>query len=297
VRRIDDSIQAIAKGGFLDAILDAAPDESQAGWFWELESLPDAPHTRYLYHLLASHEFQEGLKNYRDLRIMRRNLARWQLSLAAFDEMIATRDRAAAERGPRKDQMLASVDLDPLGRQYEDLKLRTAQIERDRDILALANADEVRQVAALQRVEAVLQKLPAGAQRDALAERARLLRGTLTWQLDARYKRSLASLKSELELTGQQLEEAHRRLALASTAAGQAQLDTAGYAARVAELDQRIRKLQPGLDAAAVAQESVLARMAVAELETQKRRLGSYASQAQYALAAIYDHAAAGSGR
>ncbi len=40
------------------------------GWFWQLKQVPDAPHTRYLYHLLASHEFQEGLKNYRDLRIM-----------------------------------------------------------------------------------------------------------------------------------------------------------------------------------------------------------------------------------
>ena len=29
---------------------------------------PDAQNTRYLYPLLASHEFQEGLKNYRDLR-------------------------------------------------------------------------------------------------------------------------------------------------------------------------------------------------------------------------------------
>jgi hypothetical protein len=297
VRRIDESIVAISRSGFLDAILDAAPDESQAGWFWQLERLPDAPHTRYLYHLLASHEFQEGLKNYRDLRIMRRNLARWQLSLAAFDDMIATRERASAERTPRKDRMLAAVDLEPLARRYDALAARMADIEQNRDVHALSTADEARQLATLERIEKTLQSLPAGAQRDALAERARLLRGTLQWQLDARYKLSLVSLKRELRQTAQQLEEARRRLGLAKVAGEQAQLDTAGYSARVAELGERIRRLQPGLDAAATAQEKVLARMAIAELETQKRRLGSYASQAQFALAAIYDHAASGGGR
>jgi hypothetical protein len=297
VGRIDESIAAISRGGFLDAILDAAPDESQAGWFWQLEKLPDAPHTRYLYHLLASHEFQEGLKNYRDLRIMRRNLARWQHSLAAFDDMIETRSSATAERMPRKDRMLATVDIESLAASYDEVSSRVHGIEQRRDVLALATADQARQLAALDRLAAVLHDLPAGAQRDALAERARLLRGTLIWQLDASYKRDLAALLSELQKAAAQLAEARNRVDLVKAAGDQAPLDTAGYTARVAELATRIRTLQPALDAAAHSQERVLAQLAVAELETQKRRLGSYASQAQYALAAIYDHAASGGGR
>ncbi|MDQ1310443.1 MAG: hypothetical protein QG601_1713, partial [Pseudomonadota bacterium] len=89
--RIDESIAAIREGGFLDAILDAAPRDETVGWFWQLQNVPDAPHTRYLYHLLASHEFQEGLKNYRDLRIMQRNLERSRESLEAFDHMVEAR--------------------------------------------------------------------------------------------------------------------------------------------------------------------------------------------------------------
>ena len=64
-------------------------------------NLPDAPETRYLYHLLASHEFQEGLKNYRDLRLMQRNLATWSLSVAAFEDMVDTRRRAFARARAR----------------------------------------------------------------------------------------------------------------------------------------------------------------------------------------------------
>ena len=73
--RLDESIAAIRGGGFLDAVLAAAtapeakPDDAdRAGWLWQLKQAPDAPHTRYLYQLLASHAFQEGLRNYRDLR-------------------------------------------------------------------------------------------------------------------------------------------------------------------------------------------------------------------------------------
>ena len=66
--------------------------------------MPDAPDTRYLYHLLASHEFQEGLKNYRDLRIMQRNLQRSRESLVAFDDMVEAREKAYAARTPRKDR-------------------------------------------------------------------------------------------------------------------------------------------------------------------------------------------------
>ena len=111
-RRIDESIAAIRQGGFLDSILATVPQGDRPGWFWQLEQLPDAPHTRYLYHLLASHEFQEGLKNYRDLRLMQANLSRWTDSLEAFGAMIEAREIAATQREPRRQEMLSGTDLD-----------------------------------------------------------------------------------------------------------------------------------------------------------------------------------------
>ena len=78
------------------------------GWFWQLKSLPDAPESRYLYAVLAGHDFQEGLKNYRDLVYMGGTLERWGDSMGAFEDMIDTRERAYAERLPRADALLAS---------------------------------------------------------------------------------------------------------------------------------------------------------------------------------------------
>jgi hypothetical protein len=59
-------------------------------------------------------------------------------------------------------------------------------------------------------------------------------------------------------------------------------------------LAARVDEIGPRIDAARAAQERVLAAIAVNELEAQKRRLASYATQAQFALAALYDGASAG---
>ena len=291
--RIDESIAAIQRGGFLDAILAASPRGGEVGWFWQLKQVPDAPHTRYLYHLLASHEFQEGLKNYRDLRIMQVNLERWQDSLDSFDDMIAARKRATAEREPRKTDMLARTDVEAFATRQAGLAARVAAIEAGRDVAALANGDQARQWQTLQDIEQRVSALPPGPGREALADRARMLRGSLTWQMDAQYKRRLQLVKRGLAEVDAQLGEARGRLGLVQEASSQAPLDTSGFAARIAELRSRISRIGPGIDAATRAQESVLGTLAVQELTAQKKRLASYATQAQFALAAIYDGAAA----
>ena len=40
---------------------------------------------------MASHDFQEAVKNYRDLAFLDKNLARWDDSIAAYDDMLASR--------------------------------------------------------------------------------------------------------------------------------------------------------------------------------------------------------------
>jgi hypothetical protein len=292
--RIDESIAAIREGEFLDAILDAAPQDETVGWFWQLQNVPDAPHTRYLYHLLASHEFQEGLKNYRDLRIMQRNLERSRESLAAFDHMVEARELAAAARAPRKTEVLADIDLDQLARRQDELTAHVAGIAASRDVAALATDVEREQWTALERIEQVLAGLPPGPQRDALAERVRLLRGTQLWQFDAEYKVRLRRAEASLRETRAALDEARERVALVEQAGEAAPRDTAGFAQRVDDLAQRVDAMGPRIDATAAEQQRMLANVAVQELEAQKRRLASYAMQAQFALASLYDGATAG---
>lgn len=303
-RRLDESIAAIRGGGFLDAVLEAAPDtgaktddSDQAGWLWQLKEAPDAPHTRYLYPLLASHQFQEGLKNYRDLGIMRRNLERQADSLEAFHEMVAARESDSARRRPRKAEMLAGTDLDALEARRAALESRVAAVVAARNATALATPAEAAHWRKLEELASRIAALPPGTQRDALEERVRLLRGTLAWQLDADYKLRLSRLRASLAEADAALAEARRRQALVIEAGALAPRNTEGFAARVQGIERRLERLQPAIGRAASAQERLLADIAIQELETQKARLASYATQAQFALAALYDGATAGGGR
>jgi hypothetical protein len=138
---IDASLGEIDDGTMLDKLLQRDAND-QVGWFWQLKEVPNAPESRYLYHLLAGHDFQEGLKNYRDLAFLGSTLARWQDSIVAFDDMIATRNRAYAERVPQADAVLSSGRLDQYGADRANAGGQLDQIESGLDVAALGTAEE-----------------------------------------------------------------------------------------------------------------------------------------------------------
>ena len=290
-QRIDQSIAAIRSGRLLDAIMENDKADN-VGWYWQLQNLPDAPETRYLYHLLASHEFQEGLKNYRDLKLMQRNLASWELSVTAFDDMVDTRRAAFDQRTPLMQRLLDRVDLDALEARQRDLEVRIAAVERDTDVAALATAREREQWDKVLRIEQVLSRAdPNDPLVQEMREKTRLVRGRLFWDFTSSYKARLWKARKELRELNVAATEARRRWVLVERAREE-------YPARTEQFAQRVNRLQPSiaglsnrLAMAADAQNRYLADIAIRELESQKQRLAEYSLQARFALASIYDRA------
>jgi hypothetical protein len=296
--RIDESIESIRSGGLLEAIV-ANDRGERAGWYWQLQNLPDAPETRYLYHLLAAHEFQEGLKNYRDMRIMQRNLASWSLAVEAFDSMIDARHKAFEQRLPALHDTLDSVDLDALEARKNELESRVAAVERENDVVGLAMNRELVQWRKIEKIEQVLARAD---QNDPLVQemrdKTRLLRGALLWSLNSSYKARLWRARKQLRELDVAYKEARRRWVLVERAREEYPARTDAFAQRVAGLTPRIEALSARLAQAADAQNRYLASIAIRELESQKERLAAYSLQARFALASIYDRAsnAAGGG-
>jgi hypothetical protein len=291
-KRIDESIQAIRDGRLLDAIVENDKAD-QVGWYWQLQNLPDAPETRYLYHLLATHEFQEGLKNYRDLRLMQRNLATWSLSVQAFNDMVDTRRRAYEQRVPGLEKTLDAVDLDSMEAHKNELESRLAGTDRDNDVAALATSREKEQWAKVTRIEAVLAKADqSDPMVQEMREKARLIRGKLMWDFSASYKARLWRARKEVRELDVAYKEARRRSVLVERARGDYPARTEEFARRVATLPPRIDGLSARLEATGQAQNRYLAAIAIKELESQKQRLAAYSLQARFALASIYDKAA-----
>src|SRR5262249_38167502 len=107
--RIDAAIGRVQQGNLTHELVGGDDiDSPQRGWFWQRQVLPDEPESRYLYPILAGNDFQEGLKNYRDLAYLGATLAHWDENMAVYDDMIEAREKAYAERTPRADALLGS---------------------------------------------------------------------------------------------------------------------------------------------------------------------------------------------
>ena len=286
--RIDATVEHIENGELLERFL-ASDLRHAGGWYSQPIDLPEGVESRYLYHLLATHEFQEGLKNYRDLRFLASNLGDWQQRIGVFRDMLDTRQYAYGERLPRIEAALAQADIGQLVDRKLGLDARLNGIEAGRDSLALATEHEFRlwgEIALLERSPA----LHAGtAEAAAARDKLRLLKGVLQWQLDEAFKERLWTARRNLRLAGEALVETHRARRSVDQAMREQPEVFADFDRRVATLAPRIDALLGRIDAAAKRQRGFLQAIAVEELEAQKERLEAYTVQARFALAAIYD--------
>jgi len=293
IGRLTSSIDSIEGGKLITELLGEHADADEAsGWYWRLEQVPDTVESRYLYELLASNRFQEGLKNYRDLLQLNGNLDRWDESLVAFNDILDTRQRAYEQRLPSIDASLASVDLDALAARRVELEARLQAIERSEDVVALGTPKEQQTWQMLAGMEAKLATLPNDAASDAIRAKHRFLRGLLLWDLRRDYKARLWAEKKSLGELDRQLREAQRRHHQVSTARDDWPAKFAALTARIDGLRPRVDGLKAAAQAALETQRAFLQGIAVEELEAQRDRLNTYVVQARFALASIYDRAA-----
>ena len=288
--RLEAAIKRIEQGDMLQRVLASGGGAEQPyGWFWQLKNLPDAPESRYLYTVLAGYDFQEGLKNYRDLVHMGDMLDRGGDSMDAFGDMIGTRERAYAERLPRVDALLASGAVRQLEQRSVDLAGRLQTIEVRREVAALGTDTERDQWARLQRIEAALAGAPDTPENAELRERLALVKGVLYFRLNDAYNARLWEEHRSLKDLNLALHEAQSRWIRVEQARRNVPTNTGEFAARIAALKARIDGLELRLAATEQRQADYLARVAVSELEDQKARLAAYQVQARFALADMYD--------
>ncbi len=290
--RIGESIGAIRSGTLLAAAMEAGGD-GREGWFAQLATLPDSPESRYLYHLLAGNEFQEGLKNYRALDAMAENLAAWQQSIGAFADMVETRQQAFEQKLPAADARLATVDVTTINGRRDALQAEFEAAAAARDVTALATGQERSQIDTLDAVDAELARHAGDPAYDEAREKARLARGVLMWNLDGAWKMRSWQANRALRDLNATVYDARTRETASGRAREGAPERNAALGHRVEAVDPRIVALAVRVDEAKAAQGRRLADIAVRELEDQRRRLDEYSVQARYALATIYDRAAA----
>ena len=289
--RLDQTIAHIQSGEMFDKFLATDAPES-TGWYWQLEKLPEGPEGRYLFHLLATHEFQEGLKNYRDLSYLNKNLDGWQGSIEVYANMLETRQQAYDERLPRVEDALARADLDGMVNQKLEFDSTLNNIEESHDWLALATQSEFDmwgEISGLENTPALRADIPEAAE---VRDKIQLLKGVLQWQLERDFKDRLWRIRRNLGDAGEALVATQRSRRKIDETMRNEPLRFSDFSERVHGLGPRIDGMRARVEVALADQREFLQAIAVGELQAQKQRLDVYTVQARFALAAIYDIAA-----
>jgi tetratricopeptide (TPR) repeat protein len=290
-KRIDDSIEQIRSGNLLDRLLTDDKKDTLT-WYWQLKTLPDAPESRYLYQLLASNEFQEGLKNYRELKFMSKNLEDWREDVSAYDDMLDTRQQAYNQEIPKADAVMTATDLDALTRKRVEFESRINAIEKSNDVAALGTPEEQRTWARLKRIEDFLALHPDDPDLQEMREKLRMMKGVMYWRLSESFKARLWNERRSVKELEASLLETQKRAVQVKQARTGMPTNTGAFATRVQTMRARMDDLQERLSALADKQNRFLQDLAVEELGRQKQRIETYQVQARFELAAIYDKTA-----
>ncbi len=285
---IDRAIQRANSGQLVPRLL--FDDDPEIGhWYWQLGEIKDNSDGRYLYHLVANHDFQEGLRNYRDLVALQGYLQQWSAKLVAYQDMVDTRQQAYDQRLPIIDARLSELSLPSIRARRDEAAARLARARQARDVAELATADERYHWDSLMALEAnPALNLPAA---EDARQRQRILKGVLLWNFDREFNYRVWQQTRKLVELDALLAQAEAGVDENAKARRGIPEELRLYRGRIAALAPRIDEMQLKLAAALGGQERRLQALAVRELEAQKERLATYRVQARFALATIYDRA------
>lgn len=291
VDKLSASIQSIREGHFLKALV-REELKQDANWVVKLRRLPQTPETYYLLDLMASHDFQESLKNYLDLEELRKKLDAWEGDLDAFEEIIARR-RAYYE------PLLPAIDRE-FRRLDAQMRLRLEQRDRIEKRLQamlvvprpdyLATSQERIVGEAINRLE---RQLTAGGKTvpPAIADRIRRLRGVLLWNIHTEYDRRFTEAHKHLRALNHEvalLQEQYASFVRTRQAATQSYQ---GYGDGIRRQRFLIREARATVAELMARQGHLLETMAVAELTRRRERLSEFQIKARFAMADSYDRA------
>jgi len=291
IEKLGASVISVKEGKFLQALM-REELKQDADWVVKLRKLPETPETYYLLQLLASHDFQESLKNYLDLHELQKKLATWEGDLDAFVDIIEQRRAYYQPLLPEIDSAFRALD--------SQIRLRLEQRDRiEKRLNAMLTAPRPDNLAtaeeriARERIGRLEQALATNGSStsDEIEEQIARLRGVLVWNIRTEYDQRLTDTYKhllDLNVDVARLREQYNsfvRTRQAATQSYQGYDDVIrGQRILIAAAEEKVKVLM-------ARQGNVLETMAVEELTRRRERLEQFQITARFAIADSYDRA------
>jgi hypothetical protein len=291
IAKLGASTESIRDGHFLEALtreeLKQDPD-----WVVKLRKLPRTPETYYLLDLMASHDFQESLKNYLDLEQLRKKLESWEGDLDAFEDIIAQRRAYYQPLLPDIDREFRPLDsLMRLRLEQRDRigqRLKAMLVIPRPDYLATAHERVLgEQIARLeQRLAAAGRPVPGE-----IDARIKRLRGVLHWNIYTEYDHRLTEVYEHHRDLNREVHQLKKQYAAFVRTRQAATQSFEGYDEVIRRQRLRIGKAREKVGELMARQGYMLETMALNELTARRERLTEFQAKARFAMADSYDRA------
>ena len=291
VDKLGASIKSVREGRFLQAL---AREElkQDSDWVVKLRSLPEAPETYYLLQLMASHDFQESLKNYLDLNELHKRLGVWEGDLDAFEDMIRQRRAYYEPLLPEIDRAFRELD--------SQMRLRLEQRERVRKRLNamltaprpdyLATGSERIATEGIGRLEQAL-AANGGTPPDDIKGRISRLRGVLLWNIYTEYDQRFTDAYKDLRDLNEAVDRLNKEYNAFVRTRQAATQSYEGYDDVIRRERNQIAAAKEKVTVLMARQGNILETMAVNELTKRRERLEQFQVTARFAIADSYDRA------
>ena len=291
IEKLSASITSIREGNFLKALV-REELKQDADWVVKLRQLPQTPETYYLLDLMASHDFQESLKNYLDLEELRRKLETWDGDLDAFEQIIAQRRAYYQPLLPAVDREFRRLDA--------QMRLRLEQRDRIQQRLkAMLVAPRPDYLATSQermvneRIAQLEQKLATGGGKVSAEFVARLarLKGIVQWNIYTEYDLRLTEVYQHLHDLNHEVELLQKQYNAFVRTRQAASHSYEGYDDTIRRQRFLIREARQKVGEMMARQGNLLETMAVNVLIKRRERLAEFQIKARFAMADSYDRA------
>jgi hypothetical protein len=239
--------------------------------------------------MLASHDFQESLKNYFDLAELQRKLTHWADYIGAFEEMIKIREAYYEPLLPPIEAKFRVLDskmkLRVEQRDHLDKRLKKMLVAPRPDFLA-----KVGERRTLMLLDNMKKRLGNNADPRTLARIDRL-EGVISWRIDTQYQDRFSKANKhlhELDADVDKLRKIYHSFVRTRQAATQSYK---GYNTELNQLRIKIRNAREKIKVLMARQGHLIEVMALNELELRRKRLEQYQVKARFAMAENYDRA------
>ncbi len=288
---VNVAIKAVRDGRLWENMV-AQLSRAESRRSWALEDLPADVEARYFTNIIATHRFQEAIKNLLDLRYLRDDMSRWARDIPVYQDMVRLRQATYDERIP---QLMPDEGLYKLASLRDERDLYAEELDnilRRKNLKALANGKELKQIDRLNDVKDLLvraeNQIDAG-QYEEMRRKYFFLRGILEWNVGSTIGPRVWTIRKNLLDLDQALKETNRQAESITEARKNAPTNFGRRLDYITGLSNRITTLQGQVDVLYKDQQQQLEAMVIEELSWLKQRLEGYTDQARYGMARLQD--------